>query len=107
MSSPPPLLGPSVLRHLRTSLLVTPIYHLRTDFVPFSSDLVDYLWTSVHQPQSLRISAGVRQGEIWSLTKRLNTRAVKYLMSLVWWPTGLSRKCGCEYVSTQGSAREL
>ncbi|KAF8138779.1 hypothetical protein EV363DRAFT_1155304 [Boletus edulis] len=68
MSSPPPLLGPSILRHLRTSLLVTPIYHLRTDFVPFSSDLVDYLWTSVHQPQSLRISAGVRQGEIWSLT---------------------------------------
>ncbi|KAF8120488.1 hypothetical protein EV363DRAFT_1189311 [Boletus edulis] len=53
MSSPPPLLGPSVLRHLRTSLL-----------------LVHYLWTSVHQPQSLRISAGVRQGEIWSLTVR-------------------------------------
>ncbi|KAF8126538.1 hypothetical protein EV363DRAFT_1173941 [Boletus edulis] len=52
MSSPPPLLGPSVLRHLRMSLL-----------------LVHYLWTSVHQPQSLRISAGVRQGEIWSLTK--------------------------------------
>ncbi|KAF8119453.1 hypothetical protein EV363DRAFT_1198156 [Boletus edulis] len=52
MSSPPPLLGPSVLQHLRTSLL-----------------LVDYLWTSVHQPQSLRISARVRQGEIWSLTQ--------------------------------------
>ncbi|KAF8121398.1 hypothetical protein EV363DRAFT_1186190 [Boletus edulis] len=51
MSSPPPLLGPSILRHLRTLLL-----------------LVYYLWTSFHQPQSLRISAGVRQGEIWSLT---------------------------------------
>ncbi|KAF8139738.1 hypothetical protein EV363DRAFT_1151593 [Boletus edulis] len=54
MSSPPPLLGPSVLRHLWTLLL-----------------LVYYLWTLFHQPQPLRISAGVRQGEIWSLTNLL------------------------------------
>ncbi|KAF8124208.1 hypothetical protein EV363DRAFT_1178355 [Boletus edulis] len=51
MFSPPPLLGPSVLRHLQMLM-----------------PLVYYLWTLVHQPQFLRISARVQQGEIWTLT---------------------------------------
>ncbi|KAF8432098.1 hypothetical protein L210DRAFT_990291 [Boletus edulis BED1] len=62
MSSPPPLLGPSVLQHLRTSLL-----------------LVYYLWTLFHQPQSLRISTGVQQGEIWTLTANHCTSKYGYL----------------------------
>ncbi|KAF8137036.1 hypothetical protein EV363DRAFT_1157111 [Boletus edulis] len=43
MSLPPPLLGPSVLRHLRTSLL-----------------LVYYLWTSFHYPRSWSTTSGLR-----------------------------------------------
>ncbi|KAF8128406.1 hypothetical protein EV363DRAFT_1170645 [Boletus edulis] len=67
MSSPPPLLGPSSVTNIEAL-----IYHLQTDFIPILSDLVDYLWTSVHQPQSLQISTRVQQGEIWTLTSSYN-----------------------------------
>ncbi|KAF8130549.1 hypothetical protein EV363DRAFT_1167115 [Boletus edulis] len=51
------------------------------DFVPLSSELVYYLWTSVHQPQSLQISAGVQQGQIWTLTLS-TTRSATYTIEI-------------------------